>query len=595
LNNNPYIFFTRLDGTKVLNDKRYLLGSWCLDLKNKNWMQLKDQCLSYHWKDRNKFKKDFFYLENFKERLLEELVVFLNDFHKTSYPKRYWRIIIGPWLINFIAVIFDRWEIIKSISNNFENFDTHLIFTKQEIPKDFFEFRNQLDDDLWNHVLFSEILKFQFPDNNFSELKIINQVEKNIFKKQFGIRRIFIKDILLKFISFLEFIAKNFYKFVGHKKRFAFYESGLNKKFFFKIILHLRTLPMTYGLFRKEQRIPKILIRNQSKIRAFKAKNEYEDFISSIIFDHMPIAYLEGYKKIEKESRRQLPAKIIVTGFSYWYNEFFKIWTAQQILENSKLIILEHGGSFQLSMNQMNHLEDIADIKTSWGIELNQSQKRLAPNKLSIVRKRRPSTKDQITMFDYESVRFSYRAVGAPIGPLVLEEHLLKLEFIELLPHDIRKFLKIKPKYLGSWNFEDSYSEIYGQEIISKYNDLNSIIQNSRLLISGYPQTTFSEGMFSGVPTILLFKEHLWEINEVYSSLITDLKEKQIIHNNANSAVKHIKNILGNEMDWWNSEEIIESRQNFNNLCNTISDNPAKEWSSFFKGIEKDMKESEKT
>ena len=164
-----------------------------------------------------------------------------------------------------------------------------------------------------------------------------------------------------------------------------------------------------------------------------------------------------------------------------------------------------------------------------------------------------------------------------------------------MLPNDIRKLLKIKPKYLGSWNFEDSYSEIYGQEIISKYNDLNSIIQNSRLLISGYPQTTFSEGMFSGVPTILLFKEHLWEINEVYSSLITDLKEKQIIHNNANSAVKHIKNILGNEMDWWNSEEIIESRQNFNNLCNTISDNPAKEWSSFFKGIEKDMKESEKT
>ena len=114
---------------------------------------------------------------------------------------------------------------------------------------------------------------------------------------------------------------------------------------------------------------------------------------------------------------------------------------------------------------------------------------------------------------------------------------------------------------------------------------MNSIIQNSRLIISGYPQTTFSEGMYSGVPTIMLFREDLWEIDSMYLDLITDLKIKKIIHTDPKHAADHLENIFQFEEEWWNSSEIIESRKFFNEICNTVSNNSTNEWVNFFRGF----------
>ena len=47
--------------------------------------------------------------------------------------------------------------------------------------KDFFEFRGLLDNDYWNHLLFSEILKYVLPNRDFKIIHANKEFKKNTF------------------------------------------------------------------------------------------------------------------------------------------------------------------------------------------------------------------------------------------------------------------------------------------------------------------------------------------------------------------------------------------------------------------------------
>ena len=84
---------------------------------------------------------------------------------------------------------------------------------------------------------------------------------------------------------------------------------------------------------------------------------------------------------------------------------------------------------------------------------------------------------------------------------------------------------------------------------------------------------------------MLLFKENLWEIDPIYSELISNLKKSKIIHTSHQSATNHLIDVHDDLIEWWNSREVVQSRKLFEEFCNTISENPSKSWVDFLKGI----------
>ena len=57
------------------------------------------------WNDYEKKLKDT--KENLRlyNHFLDQLTIFLNNYHKRNYSKKYWSIILGPWLWRFISPI----------------------------------------------------------------------------------------------------------------------------------------------------------------------------------------------------------------------------------------------------------------------------------------------------------------------------------------------------------------------------------------------------------------------------------------------------------------------------------------------------------
>ena len=112
------------------NDKKILfLGEWCktYDLKD-IWKDLDYVVAPYHWDDRKQLHEDYIYLKEVYERYLVTVAEQMNQLHSERYSLRYWRIVLGPWLHYFIAVLFDRYSSLKKTLNNFEV--TDCIITK---------------------------------------------------------------------------------------------------------------------------------------------------------------------------------------------------------------------------------------------------------------------------------------------------------------------------------------------------------------------------------------------------------------------------------------------------------------------------------
>ena len=160
-----------------------LLGHWCnIIKKNINFSTEK-----YHWSDLSKVKKDYIYLKNIYEQFLSALTLYLNSYHRVNHSETYWRVIKGPWLLQSICIIFDRWETLqKSFRENENKIDEVNIIRFDEkllISDDFYDFTEKMETHNWNHKLFIEIIKELKPNTIFKEKNLSKEQNQSLKKK----------------------------------------------------------------------------------------------------------------------------------------------------------------------------------------------------------------------------------------------------------------------------------------------------------------------------------------------------------------------------------------------------------------------------
>ena len=95
-----------------------LLGEWVNHSMILAFENKQHQVHPYHWFDPKKVAKDNEYLQEIYEKKLIQLTEDLNRFHGTDF-QRFWRILVGPWLISFVLPIWDRRECVDSFKVKF--------------------------------------------------------------------------------------------------------------------------------------------------------------------------------------------------------------------------------------------------------------------------------------------------------------------------------------------------------------------------------------------------------------------------------------------------------------------------------------------
>ncbi len=553
------------------NENHIFLGEWCKRYsRRKIWSSLNHQTVNYHWRDRNKVHQDHDYLSSLYDRSIDFLTDLLNSYHHIDFSSQYWQKIVGPWLLTYIAVVWDRWETVRVLVNNHKDFYYYKYSRPfKSIPKDYADSIKFFGSDNWNETLFSSILMFY----DIPHIDLENDEEIN---SQFSSRTSFLENIRTLIIRLLNFFMKS-------RKKLVIFHSYFTRFFFLSLRIKNKYLS-TLNIY-LNQKIRYSKESDRSKIQAvdkyFNPQNTFEEFLFKRILNDIPIAHIESFNKIRRISSQIPFANLIFTANAHFGNELFKVWSATNCELGAKLIISSHGGAIYPLFSVFDYQEKIADIRVIWGSSWMNNQVTLPPNKLSY-KVRKVKTNGQVTIIDNDSLRYTYRCMSASQGPSVLEsfkhtEHLAN----KLLRSSIR--LKFRPKYSGDCETALMYEDKFGKDcLIPKNEKIRKTFKNSRLIICTYPQTAFSESMFSGVPTVLVYVDRIWETQPIYKDLLKELKDAKILHTNYSIAADHIKSIYDNTYDWWNSNEVIMARQHFNKMCITIQSNQLGLWNEFF-------------
>ena len=579
-----------LIATKIFSpntDNTILLGEWCRNKKS----DLLSHMPKYHWSDKNKLLKDIDYLRNLFEEVLNDLTDTFNNYHKKSYSKRYWRIFLGPWLAYFIHITFDRYETIKNATSEYEIEKFYDIKYKKEsyITQSIEEFLYIINTDIWNQKLFSKIINYINKEKR-KEIEIVyfDEIEDVKNNELLHARQFLQNKIKNKRAIFLR-AYENLFKNIIKKQNHLIIDSYLGNKDELKLNLLLKQLPTFYY----DELSPNINLDEQFRKKlsiSFKASNEFEKFLLEIFNDYLPISFLEGYSKLEKEVEKiSWPSnpKTIFTSHFLLQKTIPSLYTALKTSKNQcKLIHGQHGGAFgQLEhMWHEEHEKKISDYYLNWGWESSEKSVPIGIIKpitqfLKINKKNK--NKEKLLLVTRTQPLYSNELLDTRFRSSEMVGHINECQnFISNLNSEIRKdnlILRLHAKKYG-WNeyerFQSNYPEINIDKGESK---ITKLLLKTKLCVFTYNATGYLETFASRIPTIIFWNTKENILREETNYYFEILKKNNIFFDDPIKASKHINFIWKNIDEWWNSSNIQDAINTFCLKYSKISKNKVNE------------------
>lgn len=603
-------FFLKSTGVEFLEKlkhKTIFLGDWC---NRFNDIQLKKKkiCEKNIWDNKKTLKKDYKYLEKIFNENIKYISSYLNRYHNVNYDNRYWAILISPWLIYYIPFQYFRWKTINKVIKRkkciFISYDIKKYKTTPVDSLHFFNLAGQ--SEYFNYLHFKKIATYLSKKNKnlkvvkskkYNKSKNILENEKKLLVEEKSNIGINAKHTLLK--KFLIFIEKIFL-FAAKKNKIILVDS-FEKKSLFLINLLLSQFPHSFasifdwGNQRKSLKDSSINIKKRQKINYKKIKkNNFQNYLSEVIAEDIPICFLEKYNFVKKFTEKlNIKPNLIVSGFKHYHDEIFKFWVAKCVFEfKTRFIIMAHGKAHQKNSGIFNFEENISDKKINWIKKNNKKELSFPKNILSNDIYDKKQKGSLLSFVHYSNTPYPVRIQAG-----TLSENSVKIdESFKKLYNNLDEKIKKKLKFFPNENFSKfqalKVKKIIDQKKIAEENSLNSYLPKSKLVICSYPQSALLESMLSG-PTILICDYTEWEPIKEFTTIYSKMKKAKIFFDDPIKAANHI-NRNWNEIEmWWDSKKITRLKEDFlkaNNFpINKGKFEKLKKWIDFFNS-EKNLK-----
>jgi len=550
------------------------LGSWCFDLINEH---NKKKIHNYHWSSLDKFTEDSYLIFSIYEKTLKVISNKLNDIHNYDRDIDYWQKIIGPWLLFFVSVIFERYENLNSLKNK-KNIVTYIPHynIKDWIPLDFVDFEDMISRDDWNLFIYSEIIKdLEIINYKYSDQKLINQ---NLYKRKK-------EKLSKKVIKSLVYYAS---KLIPEKYRdICLIETDLKFLKLCEIQTKFKKYPFQYYIreITDKSKI-NLALRNNKYEHELKNDTEVVRLICRLLIKNLPIAYLESFKKNKKRALSFFPKnpKFILTSMGHLSNELFKIWIAEQSLLKKKICISVHGAHHSNSL--FNHpgmfSEIISDTFFSWGWTKNI----LSSSKLSELKKNKNDYKynkneTKICFVVYSGNKYSGSISAAPTSTNFLESLDIQKKFFCNINKKLLDNTTIRLREVSkTWELNTFYKSLG----INKFSyleteSLKKLVSKNSLFIFSYESTLFFELLTLNIPSILLNEERFWRLNKSGKADYNNLREVNILYDSFYKLSDFVNN---NNIDsinkWWLNDNTQRIKNSFLEKNARSNENYINEW-----------------
>ncbi len=567
-----------------------ILGEWCRRYSRKEYLESLDTiALDPPYTDAE-VPGIFSYVDDLYERTLPVLSGRLNVVHGVRHSEKYWRILVGTWLLHFIHVVYDRYlHITKALRSYPELTTLCLDKASFQTPGSTIDFMELLKGDLYNLQLFSRIMgqfKGSFPTMKVDRTRYVQVSVQKVLPSR-GVS--FVKRSLAKFVSSL-----------GARERKVFYHNAYLPRSA-EVRLLLRTgfalSPFFYPDVDFTGYAGHEASRQIIKTVSF-GESEFEGILFDLISEELPVTFVEGYKDI-KETINGLyrhKAVALMSATSWHYNDVFKIWAGSQAEKGSLLVGLQHGGNYGIIRYflQERHELSIVDRFYSWGWTRDGAGavvKPLAPTKLMGRRKTR--RRRDIPDVLYDLAVWLRCLIQFPLTTGYWQRYFEDVNlFAENLSAKVRCNLRLRPhrEDMG-WDVRERLRDAFPGNIRIETWDVPFArsLDNCCLFLCGHPMysTTFIEALHIDKPTILFCDPSL-SANTLHpdaEGYFRDLRLAGILFDSPVDAAKEVNRVYENVDGWWADDARRKAVRRFMGRFGKRSENAIDEWTRELKGI----------
>ena len=273
---------------------------------------------------------------------------------------------------------------------------------------------------------------------------------------------------------------------------------------------------------------------------------------------------------------------------SIFMNDYFKIYLAETKKVGSKYIHVPHGGGLerksQFDPNSY-YIEKVSDKIISWN-RIKQKENiyvNLSPT-LPLIKLKNNKVGSDCSIILFENKRYLTKFPTQITSNQLTDVFNTLSQFVRDLNPEIRSKIKFRTKAMSGYNCEKRFSEMFGKESVDKISSnkpFENTILNSKLIIMTYPETAFSEAMYSNTPTILIIKKDHWQFSKAALQTFNVLKENKIAFEDFNEARIHINKSWKEIETWWKNENVQSARKIFLTNFFNITPDCYREWSDY--------------
>ncbi len=558
------------------------LGEWCkLDSRRPAWEPLNAVVHPYHWDDRDKLYRDACLVSAIYRRLLPRLAAAFNNLHNLDRPERYWEVVAGFWFKVAITVLLDRWEVVRTLGERGEPFET-VVFEgglDRCTGGTSADFANSVvTSDRWNHGCFARMLA-EF-DNIRIETVPAPTTRPPAAPKP---RR---SELKARLSGALEWLAR---RTPDALNRVVLATPMMAPLGVVRLQVSLGQLPyLRIPTLPVEDQPPRPELQRRLRLDPGAGASQFESLLAALLPDLAPLSLVEDFARLRARALECYPdrPRLIFTANAHVGNDGFCIWAAEQRLRGVPLCIGQHGG--HLGVDRWEHVEDhelsIADCYFSWGWR-KQSHDIIQPmpsTRLSAgTRGLRAKPQGGILFVYDDRPRYAYRMLSMPVGVGQSRRYVAdNVALIQALPAPVRALAMLRPYVVeyGCGMADGLERAGLGDRIDRRGLSLNQALAASRLCVNTANATVILETLSRDFPTVAFWDPKYWELRAEAEPYYQMLREAGILFDTPAAAAAHIAAIAEDPAGWWSGAKVQDARRRFVDVYARRSKDWCRQW-----------------
>ena len=541
------------------------LGKWCLrPAREQAWRRLEGIVAEPFYPDLKRRLELSDEARSIRDELMDTLPARLDEYHGVAYGKRYWQILVGPFLARYVRVIINRYLTLEQCLNHYPCDRTIALKTDFcVVPNDTLHFLNLVDNDVWDSQLCSWLIADFFPNVRIQTVEVENESRSALTNNIAAIERSTV-------VGKLRHAATAMVEYVNSKASYYIHDMHAS-----------RPLKLGFGLLNGQIPIsrpyaysfPGRPLSDRTGLSCdglLKVKTAlYHHAIERYLNKLMPRVFVEEYSDLVHATRQpHLPRspKVIITSVAFDTHETFKAWVAEKVCSGTKYIVLQHGAVYGVNPFFANTVEELtSDAFITWGWQKRTND--LAGFCLTTPGRSLPKHQREGRLLLVEMILRRRKFIWDVYAEFDRYQNN-QFEFLKNLSLKVRNktTVRLHAAHTRSYGGEQAtikhaFPDIEidaGQESIWKN------LYQYRILIFSYDSTGILELLNSNFP-VLGFWDRLSfdQFDEEARPYFERLVDAGIIHFDPTSIAKFIDTIWDSVDDWWNSSAVMHARKLF--------------------------------